>query len=123
MQKVKIMYEIATLITVGVLSLVFYEELKSPFTEYFKNKNKGKSDFLAAERLARVKALSDRSDDIEKFISSNVNILSEESMNILLARLELLKADSVIDGDSLKNKIDALPTPEPTAMRRPGAKK
>lgn len=117
------MYEIATLVTVGVLSLVFYEELKSPFTEYFRNKNKSKNDFLAAERLARVKALSDRSDEIEKFISSNVNVLSEESMNILLARLELLKADSVIDGDSLKNKIDALPTLEPTAMRRGGAKK
>lgn len=94
--------------TILVLGWFFWEELSDPVNNYFKNKNSLKENVLAAERLARVKALSDDSKEIETFIEKNVKLLSEETMSKLIACLELIKADRDIEGDSIKKRIDAL---------------
>lgn len=60
------------------------------------------------EKLARVKSVSDNPKDIEKFITDNTQYLSSEIVEQLVCRIELLKADMVIDGDNLKTRIDSL---------------
>lgn len=65
------------------------------------------------EKLARVKSISDDPKDIEKFITDNTQYLSPELVELLVCRIELLKADKVIDNDNvLKTRIDALEAPE-----------
>ena len=57
-----------------------------------------------AEKIAKVKLVSDDAKDIEKFISSNANNLTMEMVNQLVARIELLKTDKVIEADDLLKK-------------------
>lgn len=54
----------------------------------------------SADKIARMKVLSDDPKEIEKFIISNAASLSDASMNSLLARLETLHAEKVINDDS-----------------------
>lgn len=69
-----------------------------------------------ADKIARVKLVSDDARGIEKFITDNASLLSDAMVQQLVARIEAIKTDKVIDADTLlKSRIDDLedPTPEP----------
>lgn len=95
------------LLAIG-LTIFFWEEVKSPFVERYEKNAVNKRTIVAAERIARVKMLSDSAKDIEDFISKNVSVISDETMNALVARLENIKSDKIIEGDALKSKFDYL---------------
>ena len=59
-----------------------------------------------AEKIAKVKALSTSSKDIEKFIVDNAKTLSDATIDQLVNRIEMLQADRVIRDDDLKARID-----------------
>lgn len=61
-----------------------------------------------AEKIAKVKALSTNVKDIEKFIIDNAKTLSDATIDILVARMEMLAADRVIREDDLKTRIDSV---------------
>lgn len=65
-----------------------------------------------AEKIAKVKALSTNTKDIEKFILENASTLSDATINILVARMEMLAADRVIRDDDLKTRIDDVAIPK-----------
>lgn len=76
-------------------------------------KKKAASTKSNVEKLARVKSISDDPKDIEKFITDNAQYLSPELVEQLVCRIELVKADRVIDNDNiLKTRIDALESPQ-----------
>lgn len=95
------------LLAVG-LTIFFWEEVKAPFVERYEKTVTNKRAIVAAERIARVKMLSDSAKDIEDFISKNVSVISDGTMNALVARLENIKSDKIIEGDALKSKFDHL---------------
>ena len=90
------------------LVIFFWEELKAPFVARYEKATAAKKAVIAAERMARVKMLSDSAKDIEDFISKNVSMISDTTMNALVSRLETIKSDKVIEGDALKTKFDAM---------------
>ena len=59
-----------------------------------------------AEKIAKVKALSTSSKDIEKFIVDNAKTLSDATIDQLVNRIEMLQADRVIRDDDLKARND-----------------
>lgn len=98
----------------GLLALiVIYDVFLGDFvSEKINLKRKNKSTASNAEKFARVKMISDDTKDIEKFINDNAQYLSPDSVEQLVCRIELLKADKVIDSDNnLKTRIDALEEP------------
>lgn len=97
-----------------IFLIVIYDVLLGDYiSEKLSLKRKSKAIVSNAEKFARVKMISDDSKDIEKFINDNAQYLSSDSVEQLVCRIELLKADSVIDGDNnLKTRIDALENQE-----------
>ena len=97
----------------GITAYIVYATF---FSDYLANKAKQNSKksaaFSNAEKLAKVKAVSDDPRDIEKFIAENVAYLDNTQVDQLVCRIESLKADRVINGDNLKTRIDALEAPE-----------
>lgn len=82
----------------------------------FRMKKKAAITKTNVEKLARVKSISDDPKDIEKFINDNAQYLSPELVEQLVCRIELLKADKIIDNDNfLKTRIDSLKEPEEEA--------
>lgn len=95
----------------GLLTLiVIYDVFLGDFiSEKLSLKRKMKSSASNADKLSRVKMISDDPKDIEKFINDNAQYLSASSIEQLVCRIELLKAEKVIDSDNnLKTRIDAL---------------
>lgn len=95
------------LLAAGLL-VFFWDEVKAPFMERYEKTVTERRAIIAAERIARVKMLSDSPRDIEDFISKNVSVISDDTMNQLVARLETIKSDKIIDGDNLKSKFDVM---------------
>lgn len=97
-----------------IMLVVLYDVLLGDYiSDKLSLKRKNKSTASNAEKFARVKMISDDPKDIEKFINDNAQYLSPDSVEQLVCRIELLKADKVIDSDNnLKTRIDALGVPD-----------
>lgn len=73
-----------------------------------------------ADKIARVKLVSDDARGIEKFITDNASLLSDAMVQQLVARIEAIKTDKVIDADTLlKSRIDDLQEPAPESEPEP----
>lgn len=94
-----IFIEIVAIIT--IIYLYFGDDIKF----FLNQRSLTRANISTSEKIARVKELSDDPKDIEKFITSNVNNLSEAAINKLIAKIEILKAEKVISDDSLKKRI------------------
>lgn len=88
----------------GVLSL-YYLFVENGLVSFFSSRKAKKRAMTSAEKVARVKATSDDPKEIETFITKNAENLGEESLNKLIERIELLKADRIINDDILKRRI------------------
>jgi len=89
-----------------------------------------KSKYASLDKIAQVKLVSDDPKDIEKFITENAQYLSDEIVKQLVARIEMIKADRVINADTLlKTRIDALEpvlevrAEEPAVVKRASRKR
>ncbi len=89
---------------VGAYFLLFHDDImekRADAAKLLQNKNE-------AEKIAKVKALSTNPKDIEKFILDNAKTLSDATIDILIARMEMLAADRVIRDDDLKMRIESV---------------
>lgn len=68
----------------------------------YKDKNNNKD---VATKIARVKLISDDPKDIEKFIITNAQYLSDDLVKKLVERIEIIKFDKIIIEDNLKTRI------------------
>ena len=92
----------------GLYYAFFSDDLKERLSS-FKEKREALS---SAEKIAKVKLVSDDPKDIEQFITKNVNALSAGMVNQLVARIEMIKNDKVINADDmLKKRISDLAPP------------
>jgi len=89
---------------IGAYFLLFHDDImekRNDALRLLQNKSE-------AEKIAKVKALSTNPKDLEKFIIDNAKTLSDATIDILVARLEMLAADRVIRDDDLKARIDTV---------------
>lgn len=91
--------------TVATILIILWVLFSDDVKRYFSERSEIKTRLSVSEKIAKVKELSDDSKDIEKFILSNASELSEASVNRLIQRIEVLKADRVITDDNLKKRI------------------
>lgn len=109
---------------VGAYFLLFHDDVVEKRNEALKllqNKTE-------AEKIAKVKALSTNTKDIEKFILDNAKTLSDATIDILVARMEMLAADRVIRDDDLKMRIESVAkddevTADPPELKVPRKRK
>lgn len=98
----------------------YFSGLRSKYLE-----GKNARDKIA--KIAQVKLVSDDRKEIEKFVTDNANYLSNETVKLLVARIEAIKDDRVIADDNLKVRFEELdnnsqPEYQPPAGARPGRK-
>lgn len=97
------------LIVVGLAALVYQIFLSDFIAAKRRNNQQHKTQTSNVAKMAKVKLVSDDIKDIEKFIANNAEHLSEEMVNLLVARIEAIKTDQIINADTiLKTRIDSL---------------
>jgi hypothetical protein len=96
-------------LTVLIVSNI-YDIFLGDYVRQWKEKIKKKNSLISsANKIAQVKLISNDDKDIEKFISANADHLSNEMIAKLVARIEVIRDDQVINADNiLKTRIDAL---------------
>lgn len=92
-------------ITAIILYFIF---LHDSVKDHYEEKRKLDEKTSNVEKIAKIKAVSDEAKDIEKFVTDNASYLSRGTIEILVARIEELKADKIINGEVLKSRIDDL---------------
>lgn len=111
------------------IAVVVYQVFIAEWVDTRRNAIKQKqSQHDSIDKIAQVKLVSDDAKDIEKFITSNAEHISNEMVARLVDRIETIKTDQYINADSiLKKRIDDLVQPEeedePVAKRARGAKR
>lgn len=107
-----------------VFSIFFSDAIKEKMVSNEATKTKQTS----LDKIARVKVVSEDAKDIEKFITDNAQYLSDATVAALVARIEMIRADRVINEDTLlKKRIDALDPveikEEPVVVKRASRKR
>jgi alpha-N-acetylglucosamine transferase len=93
---------------VGACVLI-YQVFLSDWLQGIRAANKERNSAKeSANKIAQVKLVADDPKDIEKFISTNAQYLSEETVKKLVERIEMIKCDRIIYEDSLKKRVDDL---------------
>jgi hypothetical protein len=93
------------LITYLMYSTFFAEPVK----EWVEKRNKKKQAITAADKIAKVKLVSNDDKDIEKFIANNAETLSDAMVSKLVERIETIRNEQVISADNvLKTRFELL---------------
>lgn len=117
---------VEVLITIGLLVVAYQVFLSDWFSEKRQQAKESQTQHDSVDKIAQVKIVSDDPKDIEKFITSNAEYLSNEMVGRLVERIEAIKTDQVISADSLlKKRIDDLAQPEeePEVVKRASRKR
>jgi hypothetical protein len=89
-----------------VVSIILYQVfIEDDVKSFIRRRTSRKANITAAEKIAKVKAVSDDIKDIETFIARNADNLSNDIIDILVARIEEIRAENIIGEDSLKQRI------------------
>lgn len=88
--------------------IILYQVFFSRFIKRKLSERAARNEKLAgAEKIAKLKLISDSTKDIETFICGNAAFISDDMINLLVKRIEYLKADTIVkDYDSTKKRID-----------------
>src|SRR5574338_752273 len=106
-----LMSVVETLVVIGVAVLLYQIFLSDMVAARRKASQESKNQLGRVAKMAKVKLVSDNAKEIEKFIADNAEHLSDETVNLLVARIEAIKTDQVISADTiLKSRIDSLDT-------------
>lgn len=88
-----------------VYSVFFGESIR----EWAENRSKKKQAATSADKIAKVKLVSNDDKDIEKFIANNAETLSDEMVSKLVERIETIRNEQVISADNvLKTRFEHL---------------
>ena len=96
------------LASLAVYFLLFHDDVVEKRAE----KNRLLQTKNEAEKIAKVKALSTNTKELEKFIVDNAKTLSDATIDVLVARMEMLAVDHLIRDDDLKMRIDDISVPK-----------
>jgi hypothetical protein len=119
---------VEVLFAVGAATLLYQIFL----SDYFRDKRiaveQKQSKYNSIDKVARVKLISDDPKDIEYFITTNAQYLSDDMVERLVSRIEDIKADQVVNNTDnvLKSRIDRLfqeETEDPVVVKRASRKK
>jgi hypothetical protein len=119
---------VEVLFAVGAATLLYQIFL----SDYFRDKRiaveQKQSKHNSIDKVARVKLISDDPKDIEYFITTNSQYLSDDMVERLVSRIEDIKADQVVNNTDnvLKSRIDRLfqeETEDPVVVKRASRKK
>lgn len=101
------LFELAT--SIMVIYLVYSVFFGDSVKEWLENRNKKKQAATAADKIAKVKLVSNDDKDIEKFINNNAETLSDEMVSKLVERIETIRNEQVISADNvLKTRFESL---------------
>lgn len=116
------MFGMAVQIIIGLAILVFLYQvfLSDLISSKLKANNELQEHLDSVQKISKVKLTSDDPKEIEKFITDNAKFLSDQTVSALVARIEQIKDDRVIRGDSLKNQIESLE--DPSVVKKAGRK-
>ena len=107
-----LMSVVETLVVIGVAVLLYQIFLSDMVAARRKASQQSKLEVSNAIKMAKVKLVSDDPKDIEKFIAANAEHLPNETVDLLVARIEAIKTDQIINADTiLKSRIEALDNP------------
>ena len=107
-----LMSVVETLVVIGVAVLLYQIFLSDMVAARRKASQESKNQLGRVAKMAKVKLVSDNAKEIEKFIADNAEHLSDETVNLLVARIEAIKTDQIINADTiLKSRIEALDNP------------
>lgn len=90
----------------GVAFAIYQIFLSDYIKEIRANKKTKDETKNSVGKIALVKLVSDDAKDIEKFVSTNAQYLSDEIVKQLVARIEMIKCDKIIFEDSLNKRIE-----------------
>lgn len=107
---------IPTIIAIGLVVVAYQIFLSDYLASKLKTRRDSRNNRDAMGKIAKVKLVSDDPKDIEKFITVNSQYLSDDTVNKLVERIELIKADRVIMEDGLKARIAATPIKQTSAQ-------
>ena len=113
---------------IGVAVVVYQIFISDWVAEKRQAKRDSQNQHDSVDKIAQVKLISDDAKDIEKFITTNAEHISNEMVTKLVDRIEAIKTDQVINADSiLKKRIDDLAQPEeeeePAVVKRASRKR
>jgi len=100
---------IPVIIAVGLMVVAYQIFISDYLSSKLKNRRELRTNKDAMAKIAKVKLVSDDPKDIEKFITVNAQYLSDDTVNKLVERIELIKADRIIMEDGLKARIAGAP--------------
>ena len=104
-----LMSVVEVLVVIGVAVLLYQVFLSDMVTARRRASQQNKTQISNVTKMAKVKLVSDDPKDIEKFIASNAEYLPNETVDLLVARIEAIKTDQVISADTiLKSRIESL---------------
>lgn len=102
-------YVIAGFGAVLIVLIVYQMFISDTIQDLLSQSKANSAEKNAVQKITQVKLISDNAKDIEKFIVDNAAHLSNDDVKKLVARMEIIKADKVIDTDAvLKSRIDSL---------------
>jgi hypothetical protein len=98
----------------GVAVVAVYQIFLSDWVDEKREQwRSGKNKVNSIDKIAQVKLVSDDAKGIENFVTENAQYLSDQMVKKLVARIEDIKAGSVIAADELlKTRIAELPREE-----------
>jgi hypothetical protein len=98
------------LLFIGIVVIIYNTFVSDWWDARRMKMSESKTKLSSIDKIAQVKLVSDDKKDIEQFVTTNAQYLSDPMVKRLVARLEELKVDSVIINDELlKKRIDNLP--------------
>jgi hypothetical protein len=104
-----ISYFVEIIISVILITIIYQVFLSDFIAAKRLAKNELDEKISNTEKIARVKLVFDSAKDIEDFITNNAQYLSNEMVKILVCKIEEIKANDVVESDSvLKDKINQL---------------
>ena len=114
---------IEIIFAVGMVVLLYEVFISDSISDRWQSFRSRKEKASDADKIAKVKLVSDDAKDIEKFINTNAHDLSDAMVTLLVARIESLHDNQIILDDSLKKRIENIQPSVNAACEDPASAK
>jgi len=93
---------------VGIAAFVYQVFLSDSIKQLIANRHESSNEKARVNKIAKLILISDSFEEIEKFIKNNALNISNETMKLLISRVEYLRADKIIQDDDRKRVAPSL---------------
>ena len=84
---------------VGIAAFIYQVFLSDSIKQLITNRRESSNEKARVNKIAKLILISDSFEEIEKFIKNNALNISNETMKLLISRVEYLRADKIIQDD------------------------